>query len=245
MVYASPFLLTTVEGIFGAVATPTEIWRCTWKIRLPNGVGVDTGLILSYLTAISDDVATFHALSGGIGAGSDCRIASLAGAIVGVDGKYLGGADQPTTRYTYPTPPTGTGAIHMPLSTACCVTLRTDLLRGRGSHGRFYWPAGAMTLDAPTMTIGATRRQTIANGAKTMLDQVNDESTSRWGDFARVSVMSNLGSGTTGTVLRAEVGARLDSQERREASIPEAYVGTDLEGAAAMRTAALRDLAVR
>jgi len=41
-------------------------------------------------------------------------------------------------------------------------------------------------------------------------------------------VMSALGAGTTTAVNRVEVGQRMDSQERRESDIPEAYVGVDL-----------------
>jgi len=43
-------------------------------------------------------------------------------------------------------------------------------------------------------------------------------------------VMSKIGAGVAAPVVRIEVGARVDSQERRESKIPEAYRGAPVPG---------------
>lgn len=243
MPFASPFVLTTCEGIFGTVTTPAEIWRCTWKIAVPNGTPVDLDKLDQYVNDIQAAVAAFHVSTNGAPNASDnAKLVSLAAALVGPDGKYLGGANQPTTRFTYATPVSGTGTQTHPLSTAICVTLRSNLLRGRAHAGRFYWPALAAVANAPNGTVLSAYQSGLATKAKTLLDNVNVAAETQWGDFANVSVMSNLGTGTTGTVERVEVGARLDSQERRERSIPEAYLGVDLAVATSLRRARQRAL---
>jgi len=227
MPYATPFVLLTFEGVFGSAAAPVEQWRCTLKFGPVGTTLIPEADKAGFLADAEPLAVAFH--SGQVNSGDQAVLVALTAAHVGTDGKYIGGGSQPTTRRTLASPAAGGSASNKPLSTALCLTLRTQILRGRGSAGRMYWPATAIPISPPRMTISGAQQDGIAGQAKTLLDGLNVAAfDAGFGDFTAVQVMSQLGNGVSGTVTRVEVGARLDSQERREKDVDEAYRGVDL-----------------
>jgi hypothetical protein len=182
----------------------------------------------AFLLAAEPLWVAFHTATA-TGAGTSCFLTALTAAHVGPDGKYVGTGEQPTTRRVLATPAIGTGSAALPWSTACAYTLRSAILRGRGSRGRFFYPATGLGVTAADGLWTTTQAQNRANAAATLLQGLN-----AIGDdinppaLAVVSVMSNLGSGVRSAVTRVEVGRKPDRQERREGDLPEQYQGANV-----------------
>lgn len=223
--YASPFVLTTVEGNFGT-APILEQWRATWKIPVPSGAVPNGAAILTYLTAIKTAVQTFH--TGAVSSGLPAQLVSLAGAVIGTDGKYLGGGAQETERYTYPSTVGGSGTPIHPFDAALCVSLRSTNARGRASRGRFYWPALAHPLGTTDGLVTPTNHTNLLTAAKVLIDAINTQANTILGPSAYVSVMSGLGSGTSAVVESVSIGRKLDHMSSRTAKQLEGHVWTDL-----------------
>jgi hypothetical protein len=243
--YATSFVLTTIEGDFGATTTSaTDIWRTTFKI--PAGVSGDYSPtnLLAYATAIAPATTTFFQAANGK-TGATTYLKSIGVALVGTNGTYVGGGTQPTTRYTYPSALAGTGALTQPFSAALCLTFFTTKLRGRASRGRMYWPATGQVLQSGTGLIGPSAATGRVAEAQTWLNSVNATAATRFGAGSNVSVMSNLGTGTTAPVVIIGVGQKMDAQERRENKLKESYSVAPLTVSTSLlaeRDAALRDI---
>lgn len=226
MAYTSPFVLTTVEGKFGGGTNP-EIWRCTWKIPTVGGDVPNAAKLLEYLTAIKSTVQTFH-VAGVVAAGSETLLVSLAAAVIGTDGKYLGGGSQETVRYNYTSPVGGTSTAIHPNDAAMCISMKTTIARGRGSHGRFYWPATAVSLNPPNGTLPIASQTNYISLAKNLIDGINGAAVAAFGSGAFVSVMSPLGAGTTAYVKTVSVGVKMDHMSSRMGGVSEGHVWTDI-----------------
>lgn len=228
MPYTSNFIYFRVNGKFSSASPARETFSVGFKIPMSTGAP-STADLLNFLTGMATPVSTFH--TGAINAGSETYLTELTAAFVGPDGKYVGGGSQVTTRYTYPTPVAGIGTPRHPWSTACVLSLRTLLARGRASKGRAYWPALAIAIDSPTGSFINVTTDAIATAAKPMLDAINTQSSLHFPSALGLAVMSNLGSGTTSKVVSVWVGSRPDSQERREKSLVDTYSKQTLAGA--------------
>lgn len=243
MAYPYPFVLTTVEGLFGNPTSGTEQWRTTFKIPFvsdaPSGAELETYLE-SLITPISSYVTNTD-----VAMGSSTYLVSLAAANIGTDGKYLGGGSQPTTRVPVTPPVAGANAPIHPLTTALCLSMRTSIVRGRASHGRMYWPARSRGVDAVDGLITTSAQTQIIGWAKVLIDQINTAARSTLGEWASVSVMSNLGSGTMAAVTLVSVGRRLDHMESRERNYSEGHVWTPIDTALTHQADADRELADR
>lgn len=228
MAYTTNYLLTTVEGGFGSGKPYSEQWRCTWKMPVPGVTNPSESLIQDYLTAIVTPITAFHQESS-IAASSNTFFEAVSAALIGTDGKYLGGGQQVTQRKTLPTHVPGTGATGAPWSQSLCVSMGTGIARGRGSRGRFYWPSSGLLVSGSEGRLSTTQQNTAIASARSLLDAVNSQAATVFGGLVgKISVMSNLGAGTTATVLTVSVGRRLDAQERREKNLNEGHVWTDL-----------------
>jgi hypothetical protein len=244
MPYANPFVQVTAEGVFGSSAsTPVEIWRAGFKVASLAGPPETPALLPAFLAAIAPAFSTLHA-NAAVGAGQFAKLVALSAGVIGVDGRYLGGGLQVTARFTYATPVNGGGSAAGPFSQANVATLRTSIERGPGSHGRIYWPAQALLVDASLGVRNATQQAATASAWKTCLDAVNTAAIAAFGSSSRVSVASNVGSGVTAPVVRVGCGAKLDSMETREKNLSEAHVFSSLANVAQFLTDAqdrLRD----
>lgn len=238
MPYTSNFIQTTLEGEFRNPGKLEE-WRTGFKIPVTGTTPSDAAL-LNWAEDVAGVVSNFFGYSD-VKAGSTAKLISVATALIGVDGKYLGGGSQSTKRYVLPVPIPGAGTTQCPLSQALCVTFKTSIERGRASRGRMYFPATALTVD-PNGLIPTALCTSISAYAKNIFDALNGAATALFGGGAlKIAVMSKLGEGTTAYVTDVGVGQKMDRQERREKSYSEQHVYNALAGATTAREKASRD----
>lgn len=232
MPYAEPYLYLRALGVFGAAATsPVESWGVGFKFRHPEAPPSSASLS-AFLETASVPLANFHISA--VRAGANCFLTELTAAMIGTDGKYLGGGTQQTRHYFYGSPPVGISTSSAPWTQALVLSLRTQISRGPGSNGRIYYPAPALTVDGPTGTLTTTQVNGILPAAKALLDGLNSAKQATMPSTGGLAVMSNVGTGVAATVTAVRIGRRLDRQERRENDVSEGYISTNLAAAAAL-----------
>lgn len=230
MSYAEPFVQLRILGTFGASGSAIgEIWQAGVKLRNP-GTAPSAANLAAFLAACETPIETFHAHPAHT-IGTNCFLQELTAAYIGTDGLYVGGASQQTTRrVTGPTP--GNTTTLWPWTQALVISLRTLLTRGPGSNGRVYYPFTGHGIEGSDGRLEASAAQAFANGAKAMLDGINDAAETNLPGTGGVSVMSKVGSGIAATVTSVRVGRRLDRQERRENDLLEDWRSATLAAAA-------------
>jgi hypothetical protein len=226
MPYSSPFIYLKALGHFGASGSALERWNAGVKI-LHNGAAPTTAQMTAFLTAVAPAFSNWHK-STAINSGTTCFLTGLTGAVIGTDGKYVGGGAQATTVYTYGAPQSGLGTGTLPWSTAMCISLRTQFSRGLSSNGRVYWPCTALPVPPATGVWTPTQCSTAAAEAKILFDAINAASTTGFDSSHRVSVMSQVGAGQAANVTSIRIGGKPDRQERRERDLLETYQSATL-----------------
>lgn len=217
MPYLKPFLKVNVHGRFGS-STGVEEWSTGFHVSITSGTPDAT----AFLETISVPISTFW--SSGVVGGSVNYLTELTAAVIGTDGKYLGGAAQATKRRTYTTPVASAGTVVAPWPTSCVLSLRVQSLgRGPTSHGRMYWPMPAMAVTPATGRWPAATTDAIAAAAKTMFQAINAAAVTSFGTGARIVNVSKVGGGGEAGVDMVLVGNRPDHQERRENAAAEIY----------------------
>lgn len=154
---------------------------------------------------------------------------------INVDGRYI----NQNTIYVNPTGIDGTGGrANYPLQVAWATTWTTDVVRGKASTGRTFWPTSA-TLDGARSQVAQSATLAMATAAAKLLRDLTyaartgnvDPTVSpvptwlqetgfaptevREGSGVSPAVMSKIGSGTTRVITGVSVGSRLDIQRRR------------------------------
>jgi hypothetical protein len=242
MTYARPFVKVNVEGHFGASVAPGfEQWQAGFHVSSVGGGSFDPVNLLSFLTAIAPAIQTYHSTAV-VGAGTNAYVDSLSCAYIGIDGKYVLGSLQPTTRYFYPGPFANSGTAVGPPSQSLCITLRSLRLRGPASHGRLYWPALAVGAVASTGQINPTNQGLIATAAQTMFNAINVQASAKFGAGSNVCLVSNVGAGTESLVSSVGIGLKLDHMESRERNLPEQHAMRSLTVTAALEAERDREL---
>jgi hypothetical protein len=142
---------------------------------------------------------------------------------IGVDGKY---ADEDSMTHDYPTPIIGpsSGSNAVP-QLACVATLRTAAERGRANRGRMFLPP-VTGFDQPSSDgrASAANALRVANGVSTLINSLRTAYVTQYGpggQGAGVSVVSNIGAGTSRYVTYVEVGRVIDTTRSRRSSLPE------------------------
>jgi hypothetical protein len=224
MTYSQSFLLHTAEGHFGpGGSTVTDVWRVSLKLAPIGAPLLSEAAKAAFLAAAEPLWVAFHTNTN-VSPGANCFLTALTAAHIGEDGKYLGLGTQGTTRRVLGSVAGGSGTANLPWSTACAYTLRTTILRGRGSRGRFFYPACGTAVGATDGLWSSSVTQARATAGATLIAGLN-----AFGDdlappaLAVVRVMSNLGLGVDDNVVRVEVGRKPDRQERRESELREDY----------------------
>lgn len=221
MPYPTPFIRVTIFGRMGS-ATSAETWSTSFKL----GGLADTTDPTDYLADIASDVRGFH-VNTNVASGTRTYLTELHGAVIGTDGKYVGGALQATKIYTYPTADAGVGSGSLPWPTAQVLSLRvTSRTRGPASHGRMYWPAVGQTIgltDGRFTPMGA-----VAAAAGVLLTALNVKAKTAFGPGVSVVNTSPRGTGVMAAVNQVLVGNRPDHQERRENAFAEAYASASV-----------------
>jgi len=223
--YGAQHVQFRMLGVFGPLhSDPREIWGVGLRIFIGATALVEADKA-EFLAAVKTAASAFHN-SAVNKAPSSCWLTKLTAAYIGMDGKYVGGAAQPTTEDLYTTPLNGGGDPTMPFSHARVYTLRTDQERGRGSVGRIYYPSGWKVDSSGLWT--AAECQQAADAFRTYVDAINTAARSVWSPASAVSVFSGMGTGEIGEVLTVQVGRAPDTQRRRDSSLPESYLSSDL-----------------
>lgn len=230
MVYAEPYVYVRALGVFGDTSTPRETWGVGFKFRHPD-TPPTPAQIQAFIETCSPVLSAFHA--GPISAGTTCFLTEITGALIGTDGKYVGGSTQVTRRHLLGTPTAGTGTDTFPWSQALVLSLRTALSRGAGSNGRVYWPMCGQGISGSTGGLAAGTRNGILAAAVTLVNDLNAAKESAMPGTGKLAVMSNVGTGIAATVTAVRVGVKPDRQERRERDVAEAYAQSSVAAAAA------------
>lgn len=195
---------------FGGALFTQEEWSCGLHLHTPLEVDIAPNVFQAMLTTWMDTVAHGHSSNAHLDYIKCNRIDPTTG-------KY---ADQGASQTQLVTgvqgqSPAGPGQLSL------CVSLRTAIARGRGSHGRFYPPSGS------DYDVDAEGRLPVANAsasavaARQLIDSINALDLGANGPL-RVVVFSKIGQ-LTQPVTHIMVGRIIDTQRRRRASLPEEY----------------------
>lgn len=239
MAYTEPFVYLRANGFFNSIVAPVEQWSVGFKILAPTGL-VPTVNLTSFLESVAAAFSEFHGADDWA-AGTNCFLKELTAAVIGTDGKYVGGGTQSTIIRPFDPPVAGATTPQNPFTTAVVISLRTTLQRGRASNGRAYWPALARLADPSTGGVSAISRGLMAGRAKNLLNAINAAAESEMPDTMGVWVMSNVGAGVSAPVTSIRIGSKFDRQERREKSLTEQYDSLPVTPVVAV-TEQLRDL---
>lgn len=207
-------------------------WRVLWGGAMPNGERwqnsfairpSDTGIgVSSWTDLVADVVGDLETFANAVEAfwatGTTWDFARVAE--IDATGHYAAVHDGiiPTT-WTNPSHPQS-----LPNQCSCVVTLYTATA-GRRGRGRFYLPF-TTSLDTGTGKISDSNVATIANAAKTLVDNINNWPGLDIGDTV-MCVASNAGSALH-DVTRIGVGNVVDTQRRRRGSEVEARTKMDI-----------------
>lgn len=230
MAYAAQHLLFRAGGPMGQTSSAlTDTWSVGFRIFI-GATPLDESKKVAFLDTVKTAVAAYHS-SATLKNHPGAWLKTLTAAYIGMDGKYVDGANQPTTTYTYPAPQAGQGTIFHAYSTAMVLTLRSNISRGPGAYGRVYWPS-AEGLDISGRW-ATTAVDIYLTAATTMLNAINQAARTFWSPASGISVFSNKGAGVIGTVVRVGIGRAPDSQRRRDNGIAEEHKYSTLTSAAA------------
>lgn len=154
---------------------------------------------------------------------------------INVDGRYA----SEKTRGVVVQGVKGTESAGYPHQVAWATTWQSDVVRGKASKGRTFWPTG-VPIDTSTGHVNAAFTKNMAQASALLIKNLN--AAARTGAFAggptetplwlealgyvkaptgrpeagmSASIMSKIGAGTTRVITAAGVGDRLDIQRRR------------------------------
>lgn len=221
MTYSSRFVQIRFLGYLGNNTSIPERWQA--GLKLPLGVSPSSSQLTSFLQAIKTPTTTFHTTAGN-GVGSNVFFTEMTAAYIDTDGKYVGGGAQSTVHEPVVSQPTGAGSGTLPWSTSMVISLRTQFSRGLASNGRVYWPCLGLPVTATTGLWSTTAGTSWANSAKTWIDAINTAAASTLSTSQKISVMSQVGTGTLAPVTQVRCGLKPDRQERRERDLDEGYI---------------------
>jgi len=232
MSYSSQHLLFKMGGHMGVTAADTvEAWSAGMRLFIGPGPFTEAAKV-TFLGQVQAAVRAFHVHLDTKVHGS-AWLKTLTAAYIGVDGLYVGGDTQSTTKYEYATPAAGGGVQTLPYAHAMAYTLKTEKSRGPGSSGRFYIPSGLAVDSSGRWSLGQTG--ICVDAAKVLLDAINTAARGIWSPASAIGVFSQVGSGTFGTVLKVGVGRSPDSQRRRDNKLKEEHFYKNLGSAAAVQ----------
>ena len=213
MVFPHEHILLRFNGHFGTAVSTLDRWSCGIRFGFSNLAPVfDTGKLQTFVNAADAAARTMHATSA-MAAGTSTYFDFVAGAQIGVSGKYTPSTQQ--TILSTSTPIAGVGGPGLPWNSALVISLRTAVPRGRASNGRVYWPAIALLPVASTGRIQGSIVDTRIAAFKTFLEALNTAANT-YSTGMKAIVASAVGGGSIQQVTGIRSDERLDSIERRE-----------------------------
>lgn len=153
---------------------------------------------------------------------SQARLDRVSLNAIGPDGHYADPGNPHDFDFPSATAPTGPSAVTSWPQLTTCVSLRTAVSRGLGTHGRVYTPTALAS--AATGRVSAGNAASIATSFKDFIVALNAIDQLLVAGNVRVGVVSNVGSpGPSRIVTNVLVGDVLDTQRRRRNALVETY----------------------
>lgn len=220
MPYPKHFRLT-----FGGDLFNTETWSCSINLALFTSVPWSDATMIAHtdeqLADVAADVkAYFLDPKSHVNAG--CHLNFVKYNAINTDGRYLDKSNTREETWNHQRVAAPGSAGTAPAQQAVAISLRTNVKRGPGSHGRFFMPLGAVPIDGTFGTMSAPTVPDLRDSAVIFLTALNN-----WPgldlDRPEVAVVSGLGSGHQTKVTSLAIGNVVDTQRRRRKSIPETY----------------------
>lgn len=149
---------------------------------------------------------------------------------IGPDGRYADGSASHSKVLTGASiiKGTNTGGRHMPLQVAMVGSLRSDVARGPGSHGRMFLPCPDVVLGSD-YTVPVVDRDVVLGRLVDAFNHADGVATAATGITFYPALVS--AKGTTGTrhrITRVGLGRVLDTVRSRRRSLPENHAFTTL-----------------
>lgn len=210
MSYTAPHKLLTISG---ALFTGTlERWSFGMRFLENSGITPPTQAMVD---ATVTPLTTFWSSAVTIGQLHSLDTAKLAQ--IGTDGKYPPGHVPSIHTFSPALFPPGTNGTGLPGQVSMAVGFTTSQPRGRAHAGRIYLPPTSMMVGSDgrwttTQAIGA------ANAVRTLVNALNGIT-----GMGFLTVMSDLGTGTSWNVTGIRVGRVPDTIRRRRRQLVEGY----------------------
>lgn len=195
-----------IKVAFGGTLFTDEIWAMGFHLALGSTPQIDPHTLQSALLGfLLDSRAGFTTAA---------KLTYIkANGINPLTGKYIAGDTREFV--VSPAQQLGNAGEPAPAQMAVCVSLGTDLARGRSSKGRFFIPTVSRIIDA-SGRITTTSAQDTATSAAEMITKINALGSHK------VVVWSKIGQQAE-PVTHVRVGRVMDTQRRRRSSMSEDY----------------------
>jgi hypothetical protein len=206
--YPEEHLLITVQGTSWA---NTETWQFGVRALAVAVVPTDAQCqnIANTLAAPTQALFTSPALF----MTQDNVLTAIKVARIGRDGKYP--VDHAPGIYLYAPPVASAGGTRGIPQATMCVTLLTNVPRGRASHGRFFLPPTAIPVSADGR-ITVAQADAMEAACRTWLLAINAVA-----EVVSVRVYSGLGAGRASDVQSVGVGRVVDTMRSRRRNLVE------------------------
>lgn len=202
-----------------------EEWSCGLRLMTTDNAATEGQWLEAQESVLEDLVPLCNAwfTRSGSSISNKARLDQIGLNTIDPDGKYAN-PGQPND-YFHPsaTAPTGSSGDNTWPQLTTVISLRTDVERGRATHGRIYPP----TAVAPSTTgrIVGGYVAGMLSSMKTFIEAINDVEQIFVAGNIRVGVVSNLGTpGPSRIVTKILCGDVIDTQRRRRNQLPETYV---------------------
>lgn len=214
MVFPHEHILLRFHGHFGGATAPgLDEWSVGIRLGLTTSApAFDAGKLQTLCNAAQTAGNNFHTGTG-VMTGTSCWLDYVAGAQIGVLGRY-----SPTTQQTIlspSTPTAGVGSGTLPWSSALVMSLRTAAPRGYASNGRVYWPSPGAAVDPGTGRVSTGNVNARLTAFKAFINALNTAA-NVYSPGMAVVVASAVGGGAIRPVTAIRSDGRVDGIERRE-----------------------------
>lgn len=213
MTYVPHILLS-----FGGDLPGGEIWACGMRTVWQDGPNTSADRKAWATTNLPDAVSAVEGLVTNSAAklSTVTKLRYVKFNPIGPDGKY---EDASATIGTHLDDTAivsgGGGGAFMPWQVACVATMLTDAARGRGSKGRMFLPALAMSVN-PDLLIGSAAAIGLATTVAAFVHAIAGLDAGTGHGTYKPAILSSIGDpGPTNVITSVSVDERLDVQRRR------------------------------
>lgn len=225
MTYPGTHILLRFNGHFGGSASTIDKWSCGMRFGIPSGgTTYDAAKLQTFVNSALSAAQAFHTPVGSA-CGSNTYFDQVAGAQIGMIGRY--NPDTQQTIFSVYTPTAGAGTGVLPWNSASVFSLKTGRPRGRASNGRVYWPCLSLAVVSGTGRVASATQQTRVGNFKTFCDALN-VAANVYQAGCRLVVASAVGAGDMAFVTSIRSDDRIDSIERRENDQPSTWSSATL-----------------